>query len=285
MKALKILTRMSRQLVCVTAINLILSCPASALSLQLATVCDLNKIDINNYYVSEKFDGVRAYWDGKQFYSRQGHAYHAPQWFTQNLPKLPLDGELWLGRLQFEALLSIVKQQTPDQRWRQIRYQVFDLPSQDGTFSERFKTLQTLPLPPQANAVKQQRFNQLDALLKYLEESNKQGSEGLMLHHKAAYYSQGRNPLLCKLKSYSDAEATVIAYTAGKGKYRGMTGALVVKDANGLIFKIGTGLSDKLRRHPPKIGVLITYRYNGLTLNGLPRFARFMRIRQRPTPD
>ena len=70
-------------------------------------------IDVTQYLISEKFDGVRAIWDGSAFHTRQGNVIHAPEWFTKNLPKTPLDGELWLGRGQFDALSGAVRKDVP----------------------------------------------------------------------------------------------------------------------------------------------------------------------------
>src|SRR5690606_1286923 len=61
-----------------------------------------NSADVADYWVSEKLDGVRAYWDGQQLISRQGNRFNAPPWFTANFPDTPLDGELWGGRGTFE---------------------------------------------------------------------------------------------------------------------------------------------------------------------------------------
>lgn len=92
--------------------------------------------DLSHYWASEKYDGVRAYWDGQQFISRQGNIYHAPDWFTQNFPKRPLDGELWLARNSFGQLLSTVTKDTPlDEEWQQLSYRVFELPEVSGTFA------------------------------------------------------------------------------------------------------------------------------------------------------
>jgi DNA ligase 1 len=58
-------------------------------------------LDPKGFWMSEKLDGVRAFWDGKQFLSRLGNRYHAPAWFTEGLPLEPLDGELWIDRKKF----------------------------------------------------------------------------------------------------------------------------------------------------------------------------------------
>ena len=254
-------------------------------AIQLATVCDLASIDdINNYYVSEKYDGIRAYWTGTQLLTRQGNTLIAPAWFTETLPATALDGELWLRRQSFSELSSIVRQQTPDNRWRKVSYLIFDRPEHAGMFYQRHNALiawyKNSKQPQHIQHVNQRLFNDQASIVKRLEQLSDQGAEGLMLHHKSSYYSAARNPLLCKLKTYADAEATVIGYTPGKGKYKNMTGALIVQTESGMSFKLGSGLSDKQRRHPPKIGATVTYRYNGLSKNGLPRFARFLRLRK-----
>jgi DNA ligase 1 len=104
------------------------------------------------------------------------------------------------------------------------------------------------------------------------------GGEGLMLHLSSAPLATGRNDVLLKLKPLSDAEATVVGYIAGKGKYAGLTGALVVKADNGLRFNLGTGLSDAQRKTPPAIGTKVTYTYRDVTPRGKPRFASFLRM-------
>ncbi|MGL5359521.1 MAG: DNA ligase, partial [Shewanella sp.] len=105
------------------------------------------------------------------------------------------------------------------------------------------------------------------------------GAEGLMLHNRSAYYRAGRSPHLMKLKPYFDAEAKVIGYVAGKGQFAGQMGALRVQTPDGRIFSLGTGFNLTQRQHPPAIGSIITYKYQGLTANGLPRFASFLRVR------
>src|SRR5262249_25467900 len=93
---------------------------SSEAPLLLAEAWD-NSQNPEGWWMSEKLDGVRAYWDGEQFLSRQGHLYHAPDWFTAGLPKLPLDGELWLDRKAFQRAVSIVRRQDKGEQWRTIR--------------------------------------------------------------------------------------------------------------------------------------------------------------------
>lgn len=265
-------------------------------------------IDVAKYWVSEKLDGVRAFWDGKNLVSRGGQVIAAPAWFVADLPKVALDGELWLGRNQFAQTMSIISKLQPvESEWQHIRYHVFELPNAPGTFSERLAALQALVdnskndraqqhIKPVANQaamsvatpseshywqiIPQFRLSDHQALLAKLQELEQQGAEGLMLHHQDALYKTGRSSDLLKVKSYQDTEAEVIGYRPGKGKYQGMVGALIVKMPDGKTFAIGSGLTDALRQTPPPIGTLVTYRYNGFTKKGLPRFARFMRVRE-----
>ncbi|SNY52216.1 DNA ligase-1 [Arsukibacterium tuosuense] len=251
--------------------------------LLLAEVYQEN-IEVQQYWVSEKLDGVRAFWNGEQLISRGGNIIAAPEWFTAGFPEQPLDGELWLGRNKFADTLSIVsKQQAVASEWQHIRYYLFELPNAAGTFSERSRALQTIVQQQNSRylmVVPQFRIKDNTVLLARLNELESAGAEGLMLHHQDALYKTGRSSDLLKLKTYQDSEARVIGYRPGKGKYRGMVGALVVKTPDGREFAIGSGLTDALRQSPPEIGATVTYRYNGLTKNGLPRFARFLRLNQ-----
>lgn len=251
--------------------------------LLLAQVYD-DTVDVKQYWVSEKLDGVRAYWDGKQLISRGGNLIAAPAWFVADFPPQPLDGELWLGRNQFAETLSIVSKQQPvDSEWQQIRYYIFELPDAEGSFTARISAMQALLQQQNSRylmLVPQFRITDKAALLAKLNELEQAGAEGLMLHQQDALYKTGRSSDLLKLKTYQDTEAEVIGYRPGKGKYQGMVGALIVKMPDGKTFAIGSGLTDELRQTPPPIGSVVTYRYNGLTKHGLPRFARFLRLRQ-----
>ena len=243
-----------------------------------------DNIDVSQYWVSEKLDGVRAYWDGKQLISRGGNIIQAPAWFTADFPSRPLDGELWFARQQFAQILSTVSKQQPvSSEWQQLVYYIFELPQAEGTFTERIRMMQLLVQQqnsPYLQLVPQFRVADRATLLATLAQLEQAGAEGLMLHHQDAHYKTGRSADLLKLKTYQDAEATVIGYRPGRGKYQGMVGALVVRTPDGLEFAIGSGLTDALRQTPPAIGSEITYRYNGYTSNGIPRFARFLRERQ-----
>lgn len=240
-------------------------------------------ISLQHYWVSEKYDGVRAYWNGANFVSRQGHVLHAPEWFTSALPKIALDGELWLGREKFEPLSGIVRRQSPATAdWLDIKFMVFDLPGSAEIFEQRLLQLEKIISEinaPHIRLVPQFKVASHEALAELLDEMVAQGAEGLMLHRAPSVYNSGRSDDLLKLKKHLDAEAVVVRHIPGEGKYTGLLGSLEVVAADNRRFKIGSGFSDAERKNPPAIGATITYKYFGLTVNGLPRFASFMRVR------
>ena len=241
--------------------------------------------DVSLYLASEKLDGVRAFWDGEALRTRQGIVINTPAWFVERFPKRLLDGELWAGRGQFERLSATVRKKNPDDaEWRQVRYMLFELPQAPGDFRERARSIRQLVAEanvPWLEAVEQFEAGSRKKLEQKLAAVVKAGGEGLMLHRADAPYVTGRSDVLLKMKLWNDAEATVIAHLPGRGKYQGMLGALRVRTDKGLEFSLGTGLSDALRRSPPPIGTIVTYRYRELTDRGIPRFASFYRVHER----
>ncbi|WP_092435279.1 DNA ligase [Collimonas sp. OK607] len=239
-------------------------------------------INLADYWVSEKMDGARGYWDGEKLLTRRGQPIFAPAWFTANWPKIALDGELWAGREQFTHAVSTIRRETPDDAaWRKMRFMVFDLPAHGGTFDQRLIALQSVTAKlavPWVVAVEQIKVDDHAALQSMLERIVKQGGEGLMLHRADSLYRGYRSNDLLKVKIHDDAEAKVIAHIPGKGKYQGMLGALQVETPEGLRFRLGSGFTDAQRRQPPALGSQVTYRYRGVTPGGIPRFASFMRM-------
>lgn len=240
--------------------------------------------DPGEYLVSEKFDGVRACWDGRRLISRGGLVLAAPAGFLARLPPVPLDGELWLARGRFEAVSALVRRQTASESdWQAVRYLVFEQPGGDGSFAQRHARLrQLLPAQdldqPGPQVVDQQRVAGSAALQAWLERVVAQGGEGLVLHRADAPYLTGRQSVLAKLKPVADAEALVIGHEPGQGRLAGRLGALRVRNEAGQEFRIGSGLSDAQRAQPPAIGTVITYAWRGETGSGLPRFATFVRV-------
>ena len=239
-------------------------------------------LDPANYLVSEKYDGVRGVWDGTTLRFRSGRVVPAPAWFTAQLPREPLDGELWVGRGRFDEISGVVRKEMPvDAEWQRVRYLVFELPGAPGSFAERARRIETLvrdSAAPALTVVRQSAVGDREALRRRLAETLAQGGEGLVLHLASAPAVTGRSDTLLKLKPSLDSEATVIGHRAGKGKYAGQLGALELRTPQGRRFLLGSGLSDALRREPPPIGSVVTYRYRDLTSTGLPRFASFLRL-------
>jgi DNA ligase-1 len=235
--------------------------------------------DVTGWWMSEKLDGVRAYWDGKALVSRLGNRFHAPQWFLDGLPSTPLDGELWIERGAFQRTVSIVRRQSGGDRWRAVRYLVFDAPEHDGTFEERIAWLRANVQAPCAAVVAHTPVRGLAHLRQELQRIEALSGEGVMLRRPCSPYVRGRSSALLKVKSFFDAEARVLNYSPGAGRHSGRVGALQVISPDGVAFKVGTGLTDQERDNPPAIGSVITYRYQELTDAGVPRFPSYIGIR------
>ena len=239
-------------------------------------------IDLADYWVSEKLDGVRAFWDGERLISRGGNIFAAPSWFTADFPAVPLDGELWVGRGQFEKTASIVSRHAPHDGWRQVRYMVFDLPQDPGAFNKRLHKLRAAVAASSSEflaVIPQFKIPNHKVLLERLDAVVAHGGEGLMLHRGSSRYRSGRNTDLLKLKKFDDAEGVVIAHNSGRGRLQGMMGSVTLRTDQGIIVKVGSGFSDDERRRPPPIGAIITFRHQGFTASGKPRFPVFWRIR------
>lgn len=237
-------------------------------------------IPLEGYWISEKFDGVRGYWDGTQLWTRGGQRIHPPAWFTAGWPSEALDGELWAGHGAFATAVSTVRQENAgDAAWRLMRYQLFDLPAQTGPFDARLAALQQLALPAWVQPVAQSRVTNHSALQTLLRETVQSGGEGLVLHRGDAVVNRPGKDDLLKLKPFHDAEARVVGHIAGRGKYESMLGALQVETPQGLKFKLGSGFNDAQRRDPPALGTWVTYRFRDVNPSGIPRFASFLRLR------
>lgn len=246
---------------------------------------------IEGWLMSEKLDGVRAYWNGKRLLSRQGKAFAVPDAFTQNFPPFELDGELWLGRGRFEETVSIVNRQQPHEGWQQLTYQIFEVPNQPGGLLQRLavleRHLQVFPAP-YLRIIQQTPVSGHEQVARRLSEVVAQGGEGLVLRDSAVSYYAGRAQQALKVKQKQDAECVVRDYTPGAGKYHGQVGALVCEllagsfpalKAGQRMIKIGSGLSDQHRLTPLAKGTMVTFQYMGTNQNGLPRFPVFLRVR------
>jgi DNA ligase-1 len=244
-----------------------------------------NDGDLAGWWMSEKLDGVRAYWDGpnRRFLSRQGNIFYAPDWFIEHLPDTPLDGELWLGRKSFQRTVSIVRRQDKSDLWRELSFVVFDAPAIDDVFEQRLEHLRDILSSSPSDFVRvleQLRCRDLSHLQEELTRVDALGGEGLMLRQPGSRYEAGRSSTLLKIKRFHDADARVIGQLAGAGRHKGRLGALDVELPDGTQFSVGTGFSDAERENPPSVGSVITFRYQELSDRGVPRFPSFVRVRR-----
>ncbi|WP_232471937.1 DNA ligase [Vibrio gazogenes] len=242
------------------------------------------ELKFNHYRASEKLDGIRGVWDGKQLRTRNGTPIHAPQWFLRQLPPFPVEGELWAGRGQFHLVQQTILDQQPDPNsWQQMSFMLFDIPFGVGPYHQRYHKIASW-LRHQSDVshihlIEQVALTSQKALDKLMQRITQANGEGIMLRDWNAVYHSGRSDTLLKIKPYRDDEAQVIGYKNGKGKYQNQVGALLVRSRQGVEFYVGSGLTDQQRASPPTIGSWITYRYDRMTAKGKPRFARFLRER------
>ncbi len=127
------------------------------------------KDDVSGYYISEKLDGTRCFWDGgvsrgvptdqvpwanifdpktgkrknkikpvaSGLWSRYGNPIMAPDWWLNQLPCIPLDGELWAGRGNFQLCRSICAKDEPiSEEWQKLDYAVWGSPPFEAVFMD-----------------------------------------------------------------------------------------------------------------------------------------------------
>lgn len=239
--------------------------------------------DPTGWWMSEKLDGVRAVWDGSEFWSRNGNRFVAPDWFKALMPDMPMDGELFIGRGKFQDTVSIVRTQGSDKGWNRIVYHAFDLYPVDTLRTlMKFETRQDVLAGIRSDVVRhveQHRCEGADHVNAYVDAVVSEGGEGAMLRQPGSLYERKRSGTLLKVKRFHDIEARITAHVPGKGKHKGRLGALTVTLPNGVTFEVGTGFSDAQREAPPAIGKPVTVRFQEYTDDGVPRFPVFVGAR------
>lgn len=235
------------------------------------------------WLMSEKLDGVRGYWNGERFVSRNNKPIHAPDWFTERLPRgIHLDGELWLARGEFNRCSGIVRRHDWGDEGKQIKFVCFDAPEMRGSFQDRLQFVHELMADlraPWVSALKHERVKSFQHMRTKLEKIEAQGGEGLILRDPTSPYERKRSWSCLKVKSFQDGEAIVVDHQAGKGKHKGRLGALVCELPSGKRFKIGTGFTDAQREDPPAPGTMVTYGFFEESKDGIPRFPTFIGVR------
>lgn len=240
-------------------------------------------LDPTGWFVSEKLDGHRACWNGKQFRSRNtegnfGRIINCPEWFTKGFHHEALDGELYAGRGMIGNVTSAVAG-SRDADWNYIEYRVFDAPDYLQPFESRIEYAKILMnKATHGSVVEFWKCTGKEKLLIQLDDIVFAGGEGLMLRKPGSMYERKRSGTLLKVKKKFDAEATVIAHV--EGSRLGLCGSLLVMNKQGKTFKVASGMTEKMAHNPPKIGTIITYEWELLTKDGIPRPATFVRIRE-----
>jgi DNA ligase-1 len=157
---------------------------------------------VDGWLASEKLNGCRAYWDGKQFWTRGGNVIKAPKWFTKGLPKMHLDGEIHAGRghgfgngnTPYKVAMTAV---VHGGKWftNEIRFTAFDAPQITGNWLERLAAI------PAALRVAHVRISDIHHFVSYLINLRKLGAEGGMFRNPASIgYEQGRTENLLRFK-------------------------------------------------------------------------------------
>lgn len=264
----------------------ILLCLNLLFGLDLLLLSEYKDQNVSGWLLSEKLDGIRAYWDGKNLLSRGGKILHTTSDFTECFPPFALDGELYTKHNDFENIQSIVTDLLPDKDgWSKIKFHVFDLPNASGGLLERLNVLSKfLEISPckSIKVIKQTPISDINEANIILNKILKDGGEGIVLRNPSTPYEGTRSKNAIKLKAFKDSECKVIKILNGKGRLNGVMGSILCEDLiSKKRFKIGSGFSDKQRKNPPKIGSIVTYKFQNLTKNGLPRFPVFLRIRMR----
>lgn len=278
----------------------------------LAQMLDPAKHYVGGAFISQKLDGIRALWDGgisrgrmasevpyantykdkkpqkaTGLWSRTGKVIAAPDYFLDQLPKFPLDGELWMGYKSWQQLSSTVSQEVPDDRWRLVEYKIFDSPSWTAFFQERTVKVRndysfTVQSPiwelgeegvrdnwtfelvqkflskklgdGQVSLLEQTKLPPagfMKAVDKFTERVCEQGGEGSIIRYGHTIWTPERSWNLLKYKPLQDAEGVVTGYYAGKETDKGSKylGMMGALELNwqGAEFKI-SGFTDAERR-------------------------------------
>ncbi|MBI3873514.1 MAG: hypothetical protein HY307_00580 [Arcobacter sp.] len=167
--------------------------------------------NITSWLMSEKLDGIRGYWDGKEFYSKNGNKLNVPDWFIKDFPPFPLDGELWSKRNDFEFIQSTVLDTHSSNEWKKITYNIFEVPNAKGDFSTR-------------------------------------------LQKAKEWFLEHQNP-----------HVNIIKQIVCKDEYhlQGFLDEIIALKGEGVVIK------------------MVTFKYYDFTKNGVPKFASFLRVREK----
>jgi DNA ligase len=238
-------------------------------------------LNVTGWVMSEKLDGVRAYWNGKQLISRSGKVFNPPQSFTQGFPSFALDGEIWSRRGEFEHIVSIVNSKGSNEGWAELSYNIFEVPHQKGGLLQRLNILEEYlhtDIADKLSILKQTKIKNAQQVKLFFDKVIAGGGEGIVLRDPDEPYYTGRTSSALKHKPFTDAECKITAVIEGKGKFSGQLGA-VKCDYKGKIIKIGSGFTSEQRKNSFDIGTVVSFKYYGLTHLGNPKYPVFLRVR------
>lgn len=270
-----------------------------------------------NWFVSEKYDGVRILWDGVNFKSRGGHVYHAPEWFKKHFPRSTgLDGELFAGNDSFQFVTGAARRKVPnDADWKKMKFLAFDIlhgECMDRPYKVRYAWLKKIVKEAKKRGNKhlelvvQHPITSLDMLYRFYQKVLRQGGEGVVLRNPNSIYEEKRSDNLLKWKPVPEQEALVVGYNEGQGKYKGKLGTFrvaLIDDQTKKVdrkkqFNLSGKMSDEFRgqykfsskgklvkqpsksSHFPRIGDRVTFEFMSWTKGGLPRQPIFVRVRR-----
>lgn len=237
--------------------------------------------DISGWVMSEKLDGIRGIWNGKELQTRKGKKIYAPKWFIKNFPPFRLDGELWTKRADFENIQNIVMDKTPSKDWKDITYNIFEVPNAKGDFLKRLeKIIKWLEKNPNSTirVIPQIFIKDKNHLNEYLNTLLNKNAEGLIIRNPKKEFHIGRSVFILKVKKTQDMEGKVIGINISEKTK--ILKSLKIKLPNNIVFNLGGGFTKEQRENPPEIGSIITFKYYGLTKKGKPKFASFLHERK-----
>jgi DNA ligase-1 len=222
--------------------------------------CDYHDENPEGWFMSEKLDGMRAYWDGERFWSKNMSIIDVPESFTAGFPTFPVDGELWGGYEKIDSTVYALKQACRKKKrnidWSNIKFCAFDAPQEEGSYDKRHLFLQNnLSQCCNISLIPMQKCGGHDHLHQHLAEILDKGGEGIILYHPATPYQPGRTRNVLKFKKYF--EASVTFSHVKRDSYN-----LVCKQENGKLIYLKCTRGFCLS--PPEVGEKILVRHQGI---------------------
>jgi DNA ligase 1 len=154
-------------------------------------------------WITEKMDGVRAYWSGQKLLSRNGKEIECPKWFTEGLPTgVRLDGEIWMGRGSFERMTALLNSSFSNNEtsWKHVKYVLFDMLDGEMTYEQRIGELKRLKLPSFVSVVDVEECRGNDHLNITLQSIVRGNGEGVVLTKPGSRYIGERTRSRLKVK-------------------------------------------------------------------------------------